>query len=75
MGLVNYFNRANSYQDPNIKRAPFSAIITVGAFVLPEVMVGIMEASMTLNPLIPWTRKRSSTTAIGSVPILQVPTG
>ena len=28
--------------------APFSAIITVGALVFPEVILGMIEASMTL---------------------------
>ena len=57
--------------------APFSAIIMVGAAVLPEVMVGITDASITRNPAIPRKRKRPSNTAIGSLsgPILTVPTG
>lgn len=33
--------------------AAFSAIIIVGAFVLPEMRLGIMEASTTLSPLSP----------------------
>ena len=33
----------------------FSAIIIVGAFVLPDVSVGIIEASTIRNPLIPCT--------------------
>ena len=33
--------------------APFAAIIIVGVFVLPEVIVGITDASMTRNPPIP----------------------
>ena len=49
----------------------------VGELVLPEVMAGITEASATLNPSIPNTRNRSSTTAAGSDsrPIFAVPTG
>ena len=47
----------------------------VGALVFPEVMRGKIEASITRKRLIPRTRSSSSTTAIGSLPILQVPTG
>ena len=60
---------------PRIKSAAFSAIIIVGAFVLPLTSRGMMEASITRKPSNPLTRKVSSTTAIPSWPILQVPTG
>ena len=47
----------------------------VGAAVLPEVMVGMTEASTTRKEPIPCTRRRASTTASASSPILAVPTG
>ena len=53
----------------------FSPIMIVGALVLPVVTVGMTEASTTRRPEIQRTRNRESTTAIGSSPILQVPTG
>src|SRR5215211_959188 len=57
--------------------APFSAIIMVGAAVLPEVIVGITAASTMRRRSRPITLSRSSTTASGSSrrPILAVPTG
>ncbi len=38
-----------------IKSAAFSAIIMMGAFVLPEMMVGIIDPSTTRRPWIPFT--------------------
>ena len=46
-----------------------------GEFVLPEVIVGMIEASTTRNPESPWTRSWASTTAKGSSPMRHVPTG
>jgi hypothetical protein len=40
-------------ESSRIIAAPFSAIIAVGVLVLPDVMVGITEASITRNPAIP----------------------
>ena len=53
----------------------FSAIIIVGAFVLPEVIFGIIDASTTLKFFKPWAYNLSFTTASSPLPILQVPTG
>src|SRR5262245_57024848 len=47
--------------------AAFSAIIAVGVLVLPEVMVGITEASAMRSPPRPKKRSRSLTTATGSL--------
>ena len=55
--------------------AAFSAIIIVGAFVLPEVMFGMIDASITLKFSIPLTLRLLSTTESSPLPILQVPTG
>ena len=59
----------------NIMSDAFSAIIIVGALVLPEVIFGIMDASTTLKFCKPCTESLSLTTASSSFPILQVPTG
>src|SRR5262249_39507421 len=57
--------------------AAFSAIIIVGAAVLPEVIVGITDASTTRKDSTPRTRNCGSTTAYGALssPIFAVPTG
>jgi len=59
----------------SIMSAAFSPIMIDGALVLPDVSVGMIEASATRRPAMPWTRSWASTTAIGSDPILHVPTG
>ena len=53
----------------------FSPIIIQAALVLPDISVGIIEPSAMRSPAKPCTFKRGSTTAIGSMPILQVATG
>ena len=58
-----------------IRSAAFSAIMIVGAFVLPLTIVGMIDASTTRNPSIPCTLRWESTTAISSLPILHVPAG
>jgi hypothetical protein len=55
--------------------AAFSPIMIDGALVLPEVSVGMIDASATRRLSMPHTRNWSSTTAIGSEPILQVAIG
>jgi hypothetical protein len=57
-----------------IMAAAFSAIMIVGALVLAVVTAGMTDASMTRRPASPLTFSWESTTAIGSSPILQVPT-
>ncbi|MCY1216284.1 hypothetical protein D9M72_281560 [compost metagenome] len=58
-----------------IRSAAFSPIMIAGALVLPPTSVGITEASATRSPSRPRTRSSGSTTAMSSIPILQVPTG
>jgi len=46
---------AQGFQELLMNRAARSAIMIVGAFVLPLTIVGITEASATRNPTMPWT--------------------
>src|ERR1019366_465493 len=55
--------------------AAFSAIMIVAALVLPDTTAGMIEASTTRNPSSPCKFNSASTTAIGSLPILQVLVG
>lgn len=60
---------------PKIISAAFSAIMIVGEFVLPDVIVGMTEASTTRRFSIPFTRKSGPTTAASSGPIRHVRQG
>src|SRR5262249_9475813 len=64
-----------SAQPDRIRRAANSPIITQGAFVFAEGIVGMTEASPVRRPSTPWTRSSASTTASRPEPFAQVPTG
>ena len=55
--------------------AAFSAIIMVGALVLPPMSLGMTEASITRKPSTPRTLNSQSTTDVGSLPMRHDPTG
>ena len=60
---------------PRIRSAARSAIMIVGALVLPDGSVGITDASTTRRPSTPRTRSCGSTTDASSLPMRQVPIG
>ena len=53
----------------------FSPIMMIGPLVLADIKVGMIDPSATRKPSMPRTYSSGSTTAISSMPILQVPTG
>src|SRR6056297_1247549 len=74
-GQSKRLHQARSLTSSRIKAAAFSPIMIAAALVFPVTMRGMIEASATRNPSIPWTRRRGTTTESSSTPILQVPTG
>ena len=67
-------DRARRQASASRNSAARSPIMIDGAFVLPVVTIGMIDASATRRPSMPCTRSRGSTTAAASVPILHVPT-
>jgi hypothetical protein len=58
-----------------VRSPAFQPIIVAAAFVFTETMSGMIEASATRSPAMPWTRSVGSTTASGPTPMRHVPTG
>ena len=83
LGRMGTFFQGLSVCVVRIMSAGFSAIMITGALVLPEVMVGIAEASTTRRPATRYTRQSGSGTVpddrgkpcVSKAPIAQVPTG
>ena len=83
MILVDSYNKkslqitTSIYQslDFNISSEAFSPIMIVGAFVFPETIFGIIDASATRKFFIPCTCSFELTTERLSLPILQVLVG
>src|SRR5712691_3297892 len=66
---------APAFASAKIISAPFSAIMTTAALVLPDTTAGMIEPSTTRRRSMPRTLSRSSTTAVTSLPIRQVLVG
>src|SRR5699024_6854098 len=66
---------AGSGSRPRIMSLAFSAIMMVGAFVLPLTTAGMIDASTTRRPRRPWTRSSGSTTfmPLSAGPMRHVP--
>ncbi|SST09696.1 Uncharacterised protein [Acinetobacter baumannii] len=75
MALSTTCGAASRRRSARIICAAFSAITSTGEQVLPEVRLGMIEASAMRRPGIPCTLNCASTTACGPWPMRQVPAG